>query len=311
MIVYTDDVIIAQQFLSKPVMWQSASFDMIHNDLSSLSHTIFKTTEIQYGTSDQPSQWKYLCITKHANISQFDYLCKISREEKQLPGDLLFIAASGENFKGYRNRSWISIPGNLHLSLFFTPQQKVPHFYVGFTIIAAISVLQTLDSIPELSSKSGIKWVNDILIDNHKVGGVLTQTQIQGEVVTAAIAGIGLNVEKTPQFESDIFVPQAACVWDYVHNRDSCTLAIIFCELIKNLSENYQSLLHGDYEQLLEFYISRSLIMGKEVQIFSDPREGKPVLISRGKVKCIGKDLEVYLEHSKDPIFNGRLAFET
>ena len=70
-------------------------------------------------------------------------------------------------------------------------------------------------------------------------------------------------------------------------------------------------LLRGDYEELLEYYIKRSCILGLEVDIYSDPEQGDPELMLQGKVKRIGKNLELYIEGIRNPVSTGRLALTT
>ena len=42
-----------------------------------------------------------------------------------------------------------------------------------------------------------IKWPNDVLVERRKIAGVLIRTEVQGERVTSAVVGIGLNVNST------------------------------------------------------------------------------------------------------------------
>ena len=82
--------------------------------------------------------------------------------------------------------------------------------------------MDTIDTIPELSGKAGIKWVNDVLIDGAKVSGVLAYTQQEGDNVTAATLGIGLNLKTTPRIDPSPFVPRAASLTDFCPNREYC-----------------------------------------------------------------------------------------
>jgi len=308
MIIYTDDTAIARNFLWQPVIWQPTAIKHITDDSNFLAQALFNLQNIYQANIQPIGDWKYLFIVKHAISSHFELLSNLCRQDKQLPGNMLLIAASGEKFRGFHNRSWVSIPGNLHLSVFLTPRCKIAHFHVGFTIIAAISVIQALDTVRTLKGRSWIKWVNDIVIQDSKVGGVITQTQVQDEVVMAAILGIGLNVQQTPHFASDIFVPKAGCLWDFTGAGNACTQTAMFYKLIQYLAKNYNLLVHNKYDQLREFYLKRSLVIGKVVEIYSDLREGDPVLLSRGKVKAIGQNLELYLQGIKNPIYQGRLV---
>ena len=48
------------------------------------------------------------------------------------------------------------------------------------------------------SDQVSVKWPNDILIKGKKVGGILIENKIQGNLVTSSVIGIGLNIVKFP-----------------------------------------------------------------------------------------------------------------
>ncbi len=58
--------------------------------------------------------------------------------------------------------------------------------------VAVHSVLKEMD-IPELS----IKWPNDIMSYNKKIGGILIENSIKSDATFSSIVGLGLNVNQT------------------------------------------------------------------------------------------------------------------
>jgi biotin-[acetyl-CoA-carboxylase] ligase BirA-like protein len=311
MIIYTDDIVFAQSMLYKSVNWKAIIPSQLPDAVRLPVDVIISKEHLFQGFIALDSEWKYLLIVKFAQTSQFETLCSLCRSDEINKSPLLCLAESGKNFKGFKNRSWMSEPGNLHLSVYLTPMQEVTHFHIGFTLICVNSVIQTLDSLNSIKNRSSIKWVNDILIEDRKVSGVLAQTYVQGKVVTDVVLGIGINIEKTPLIIPDIFVPKAGCLWDFSHHRDSKMKVIVLKKILENLFYNYRRLLRGDYEELLEYYINRSCILGRDVAIYSDPQQGDAKFKLQGKVKRIGKNLELYIEGIRDPVSAGRLAFTT
>lgn len=311
MIIYTDDIVFAQSMFPTPINWKTIIPSHLSDAVKFPVESIVGKEHLLQGFIDLDSTWKYLLAVKSAHTSQFDSLCSLCRRDKINTSPILCLAESGKNFKGFKKRPWISIPGNLHLSVYLTPKQEVRHFHIGFILICVNSVIHTLDSLSSIIRSSSVKWVNDILIEECKVGGVLAQTYVQGRVVTDVVLGIGINIEKSPLIIPDIFVPKAGCLWDFSQNRDSKMKIIVLQKLLENLFYNYQRLLRGDYEELLEYYIKRSCILGRDVAIYSDPEQGDPELMLQGKVKRIGINLELYIEGIRDPVSRGRLAFTT
>lgn len=215
----------------------------------------------------------------------------------------------GGGFHGFKNRLWVASPGNIHLSAFLSPHRNIEHFHVGFPVLSAISVVQAIDTIEDLKNIAGIKWVNDILIENSKVGGVLAHTQPQGDIVTGVVLGFGVNVETTPKTIPTPFVPKSASLLDFASNTERCSQRLVFNHLIKYLDKNYRLLLSGRYDDLIDFYRERSVIIGKKVIVRPDTDEKEIKETIEGKVTGIGDNLELFIQGRDKPVYSGRLIF--
>src|SRR5699024_4580595 len=62
------------------------------------------------------------------------------------------------------------------------------------TLLTATILAQVLDQYEGINPQ--IKWPNDILINNKKVSGILTEMQAEQDKVSYVIIGIGINVNK-------------------------------------------------------------------------------------------------------------------
>jgi BirA family transcriptional regulator, biotin operon repressor / biotin---[acetyl-CoA-carboxylase] ligase len=94
--------------------------------------------------------------------------------------------------KGQYGRQWTSSPGGLYLSMAIAPQPP------------AQMTLTTVWGLAELLNRAGIpvqiKWLNDLVIQGRKLGGILTEAKWRGGEMGGAIVGIGLNVSNpTPE----------------------------------------------------------------------------------------------------------------
>lgn len=160
----------------------------------------------------------------------------------------LFIAKSQTAGKGTRGRSFYSNGGGLYMSLAAdvkdTRLQKL-------TILAAVATAQ---SIEKLTGKEvNIKWVNDIYLGNKKLCGILCE-RVQNEAndkTLGVVIGIGVNltVEKFPEEIKDIAVNLGNI------NRN---------KLAKEITKRIISLLSSN-EDFMEYYNSKSILLGKEV----------------------------------------------
>lgn len=310
MVILTDNIEYSREVLNRNPEWETIAVNAVPDPIRKLTAGLFDTDSLFVTEVDSDRLWQYMLVVRLAAESQYDTLIGMAQSDPLLPGGVLCLAGFGSGLHGFKNRPWVALPGNIHLCAFLAPQQKVDHFGVGFTILSAISVIEAVDSIEELKGRAAVKWVNDIVIDNAKVAGVLAHTLSQGEIVTGAILGIGLNVEATPQIERDSFVPRVAALRDFVSISDKCHQGLLLEHLIAALSRNYRLLLEGQYRRLLDIYRRRSLVIGREVAVYADTPAGPGQELADGIVTSIGENLELYLEGIDRPVTRGRLILK-
>ncbi len=114
------------------------------------------------------------------------------------------IAASHQtNGKGQRGNKWFSERDqNLTFSVIFLPDtlQVSRHFMLN--IIFSLAVKDYLYAAGILLAT--VKWPNDIYINGHKMGGILIENSIRGEMISSVIAGFGININQE-NFDNTIF----------------------------------------------------------------------------------------------------------
>ena len=96
---------------------------------------------------------------------------------------------------GRLQRSWLSPPGNMSLSLILYPAaERLPWLF-------AVSALAVKNTLQLFNIKSSFKWPNDILVGGRKIAGILIEGLTQKEQ-TKVICGVGLNINlQTAQYE--------------------------------------------------------------------------------------------------------------
>ena len=106
------------------------------------------------------------------------------------PEGLVVSAAEQTAGRGRLGRKFVSRKGaGLYVSFLLRPRLDVKYLPL-ITLAAGVAVHETL---AKLSISSDIKWVNDILIDDRKTAGILTEA-VETVKGTAIILGIGINV---------------------------------------------------------------------------------------------------------------------
>ncbi len=99
------------------------------------------------------------------------------------------IAQSQTTGRGQRGHQWQSDPGGLYLSL-----------GMNLDLPAANAALLTLTSawgiaigLRQRQIPVQLKWLNDLVIEGRKLGGILTESRTQQGRIHQAIIGIGIN----------------------------------------------------------------------------------------------------------------------
>ncbi|MCX8032407.1 MAG: biotin--[acetyl-CoA-carboxylase] ligase [Thermoleophilia bacterium] len=96
--------------------------------------------------------------------------------------------------KGRMGRTWVSQPfKDLAFSVLLRPQMA-PSDAPLLSLAAALAVAETLESLPGLGGRVGIKWPNDVLIEGRKISGILLEAAVEMDRANWAIVGIGVNV---------------------------------------------------------------------------------------------------------------------
>lgn len=105
-------------------------------------------------------------------------------------------AATQTHGRGQRGRSWLSPEGSLAMSCGF-PWRGVDSPKLPYVALAAS--MGVVDVLERSALSPQIKWANDILLDEKKLGGVLVETFSFSNDSTSAyvLIGIGLNVHNT------------------------------------------------------------------------------------------------------------------
>lgn len=94
--------------------------------------------------------------------------------------------------RGRRGRSWVAPPGGaICLSLSWTFPQ-VPRDAGALSLAIGVCVLRALGAIGLKNAQ--LKWPNDILVGDRKLGGILIELRAESAGPASAVIGIGLNV---------------------------------------------------------------------------------------------------------------------
>ena len=92
--------------------------------------------------------------------------------------------------RGSRGRSWHSPPGGLWLSVLFRP--AAPGGVEVMSLRVGLAVAGALDEL--MPRPVQLKWPNDLMLGERKVGGILCEARWQGHTLGWVAVGVGMNV---------------------------------------------------------------------------------------------------------------------
>ena len=145
-----------------------------------------------------------------------------------------FTVVSAENQskgKGQLGAVWDSEPSkNLIMSVLVKDFLLKNNRIFDINIVVSVSVIQVLKelNIPELA----IKWPNDIMSYNKKIGGILIENTIKSNETIYSIVGLGLNVNQM-NFENLPRASSLALTCNTTFDKDE-----ILLKIIENLEKN-------------------------------------------------------------------------
>jgi BirA family biotin operon repressor/biotin-[acetyl-CoA-carboxylase] ligase len=119
---------------------------------------------------------------------------------KKLPADevkqgMICLTDNQTRGRGQYERNWQSAPEkNLTFSLAFLPS-SAERFHV-LTLACALALVEELNDFGRDNSTVCIKWPNDVLYNDKKIAGLLTETVFNGNKFDRLVIGIGLNVNQ-------------------------------------------------------------------------------------------------------------------
>lgn len=157
---------------------------------------------------------------------------------KAYPDKTALIANKQTAGRGRFDRVWIS-DDDICFSILF----KKFHYN---NIIAPLAVALALK---DLNVDAGIKWPNDILINNKKVAGILIEDLYSNDFL-ASVVGIGMNMHDKASFD-------AIGLTKFTDLSKK--------EIINSVINHYNFLLELRYDELVKLYKKYSMVIDKKV----------------------------------------------
>ncbi|MFD2829335.1 biotin--[acetyl-CoA-carboxylase] ligase [Corticicoccus populi] len=196
----------------------------------------------------------------------------INRTDEQF----IVVALEQTAGRGRFNRPWASPKNNgLYISIVLKPDISLSEI-IRFNLFMSLAISEALDQ--SFNIESGIKWPNDIYINDKKVCGFLTEVLSEDHHVTSIICGIGINL-----FDNDYLKSLGtATSIENESGKGNINIEHFLSTFISKIDEYYELFLSSSFDIIKKDWIERSIIFGKTIRITEMTRTyyGKPVDIT-------------------------------
>lgn len=200
---------------------------------------------------------------KNVKVVCFDEIDSTSTFLKQQlnsgeTSEMLAVAKKQTAGRGRNGKSFYS-PENtgLYMSVLLHPNCRMADA-VGVTTCVSVAVSRAIEKVTGKSV--GIKWVNDLYVENKKVCGILCEAvnDYKQGITKSVIIGVGVNLS-TADFPEDIKLTAGS-----LGVEPDCT-----AELCAEITNALFSLDFGGIsETVLEEYRKKSIVIGKDISYF-------------------------------------------
>jgi BirA family biotin operon repressor/biotin-[acetyl-CoA-carboxylase] ligase len=147
---------------------------------------------------DVPFSWEL--TGRESGVHYFDEVASTMETAKELahkgcPDFTVVVAGRQTKGRGRLDRVWISDPGGLYFTIVLRPQIPIM-LSSRVSFLASMTLARMLRESYDIDAM--VKWPNDILVNERKICGMLTELEAEAESVHFINIGIGINVNNDP-----------------------------------------------------------------------------------------------------------------
>jgi BirA family biotin operon repressor/biotin-[acetyl-CoA-carboxylase] ligase len=169
------------------------------------------------------------------------------------------------NGRGRLRRGWFSpYAKGVWFSIVLKPS-CMPNEASKFTLFAAVAVVKAINTYKGVEAK--IKWPNDILIDNKKLVGILTEMNAEFGHINYIVIGTGINVNVTKDILPEDIKNTSISLMDV--SKEPISRAELLAKILKNMEELYETIEKDGFSEILKQWRELSCTLGQEVKVIA------------------------------------------
>lgn len=191
--------------------------------------------------------------------------------------------------RGRIGKLWVSPPGvNLHLSVLLKPPLPLAEARL-YTLIGSLAIA---DAVESHGVKAQVKWPNDVLVNDKKIGGILADVHTHGGHLEALTMGIGVNLNIDRPGMNQLYGDAAAGATSLREARGQHVDRNAFAaRVLESLEQrHFDFLAHGKAPLLTEW--RRRSFLGRRVTVREEDVHVEGIAMSLDEEGCLVVNLD-------------------
>lgn len=279
----SENEFVSGQYISNEIGISREAVHKYINQIKSDGYAIEGVSRKGYRLVSAPDLLTYEEIKKNLHtkymgrrIVYFDTIDSTNIKAKTLAASgeregTLVIAEKQTLGRGRLGRSWVSPKyRGIWMSVILKPDIE-PVYAAKVTLVAAAAVQKTM---MDMGIHSKIKWPNDLVLNNKKICGILTEMSCELNKINYIIIGSGINVNiDTSDFTEEIKNTATSLK---IETGKTFSRQEIAANIMNNFEVFYDEFKNGgNIKHSVELCRNNSVLLGESIKIISAGKETK------------------------------------
>lgn len=222
------------------------------------------------GSPDTPFPWEF--PGRESNLFYFHEVSSTMDIAKDLarkgcPDFTIVVAGRQKKGRGRLNRVWRSAPGGLYFTLVLRPQMPIL-FSSRVSFLASMTLARVLREAFDI--EAGVKWPNDILVNELKISGMLTEMEAEADQLHFINIGIGINVNNDPSLSE----PKASSLKKLLGRKISRKDL-----LLQFLDEFETQMTNADLDKVVSEWKRYTITLNRQVRIVTNQKVSEGIAV--------------------------------
>jgi BirA family biotin operon repressor/biotin-[acetyl-CoA-carboxylase] ligase len=254
-------------------------YHLIDSDFALMPHTILPHLDtrvigrkIKYFSTIPSTSW---------------YARELAEQHADSLHGMMIIAREQTGGTGRLGRAWSSPKGGIWATLILKPSLPVDKMFM-LTLVGSVSIAKAIRKKYQIGGL--IKWPNDIMIGDKKVGGILVEMNAREGELDYCLLGFGINVNLPLELiEPDIRSRVTSMSDELGYVVDPAKL---LAACLKLFEIRYDQIEDGEYESVLREWKAMSATLGRRVRVnkLSSSFEGEAIDVDKDGTLVVRKD---------------------